>query len=160
MTRLQELTDHHDIEATLARYARAVDSRDFDLVASCFTEDVHATYNGVALEPGVDSIIRSARVASQYAATTHFISNVVSDIRGDEADVVSYVIVAMAQNPANPGSVIKLRGAHNHDRFVRRGNNWLIQRRTLQVDWASETPSLPTSLQQSSSNLPQQAANA
>lgn len=144
---LQAVLDRSAIEDTLMRYARGVDNQNLDLVASCFTADVQAIYNGVVLEPGVDAILQSARVASQYAATTHFIGNVSIDVQGDEAIVESYVIVAMAQEPRDAKSLLKVRGARNKDRLVRHGDKWLIRRRVLEVLWVFETASLPTGLQ-------------
>jgi len=45
--------DGFAIVAVIARYARALDDRDFEAVAACFTPDARATYSGVELPPGL-----------------------------------------------------------------------------------------------------------
>ena len=41
---IQELADRQEIRDLMARYARGLDRRDFDAVASCLAEDAYADY--------------------------------------------------------------------------------------------------------------------
>src|SRR5216684_7822624 len=86
---LQELADRAEIEDVITRYANAVDSRDFDAVASCFTTDARATYGGVELPPGAEAIVtflRQLRPATlDRHVGTHLASNILISLDGDQA---------------------------------------------------------------------------
>jgi hypothetical protein len=46
MTTVQDLIEIHDIEQVKYRYMRAVDTHQWDLMLTCFSEDARAWYNG------------------------------------------------------------------------------------------------------------------
>ena len=57
---LQELVDKAAIRDLMARYARGMDRPDFDLIASSFTHDAYASYDGGGIRweaQGRDNIV-------------------------------------------------------------------------------------------------------
>jgi hypothetical protein len=133
---VRELMDRAAIHDVLLRYARGVDRKDLDLVASCFTPD--ATYEG-ALASG------SARAAlaalpermARYASTMHVIGNHLIELDGDRATSEAYAIAfhrrAGATEPAD--LVVGIRYV---DELVRRGDRWQIRRRVVHREWTRE----------------------
>ncbi len=47
-----EVRDRELVRDLLARYARALDTRDWQALTQCFTADAQAEFSGVRLEPG------------------------------------------------------------------------------------------------------------
>jgi hypothetical protein len=138
MTR-QELSDREEIRDVLVRYACGLDRREFDQVASCFTPDALASFSGVALEPGVDNIVRHVRGVANLVATTHFVGATSFDVRGDEAETENYAIAYLVDRDK-----VRVRGLRYHDKWVRTPDGWRIRHRVHAADWMFEAPALPT----------------
>jgi 3-phenylpropionate/cinnamic acid dioxygenase small subunit len=129
--------DRAAIQDLLARYARALDLRDFDAVGACFTPDAHAEYSGVVLEPGVESILRHLRGISSIPASTHLIGNVLIDFHRDVADVSSQAVVHLVLSRGEAPRV-RVRGLFYRDRVVRQDGAWRIAERIHRADWSVE----------------------
>jgi ketosteroid isomerase-like protein len=142
---LQQLADRAAIQDVVIRYANALDRRDYDEVASCFTSDARAVYAGVELAPGADSIISFLKQLRQPLherhAGTHLAANLLITLAGDEASAESYVIAYAV--PADPGAPIKMRGVRYRDRLLRQADGWKIAERIHSVDWESSVPNVP-----------------
>jgi uncharacterized protein (TIGR02246 family) len=127
----------------IARYAKALDDRDFESVAACFTPDAHVTYSGVALPPGRQAIVDYLQGLRSLIATTHIMSVPVVDLDGDTAQVetsgLAFLVVPTAGEPA-----VRTRGLRYADEFVLDGGEWLIARRVHRCDWMYEGPLSPT----------------
>jgi 3-phenylpropionate/cinnamic acid dioxygenase small subunit len=86
---LQELQDRLEIHELLARYARGVDDRDWDLYRSVFTDDAYIDYtSGGAVAGTRDEVatwLAEAFVAIPW--TQHYVTNIEISLRGDTADV-------------------------------------------------------------------------
>jgi uncharacterized protein (TIGR02246 family) len=136
---------HVAIVCQLARYARALDDRDFDAVAACFTPDAQVTYDGVVLAPGREAIIAHVQVVRTLIASTHIVGQPVIELHGDEATVESSAL-AFLVTPGEPGPMVRTRGLRYTDRFVLDHGSWLIAERVHRVDWMYESPGVPPSL--------------
>jgi ketosteroid isomerase-like protein len=81
-----------EIRAVLDRYAAGIDRRDWELFATCFTEDVHVDYgrNGVysSRDPFVEAF--DAMHRPPVGATLHRITNHDVTVDGDVAQAISY----------------------------------------------------------------------
>jgi len=127
------VSDEVAIQAVLARYARGLDIRDFDMVASCFAADVAAEYGGESLH-GVSAVIEYVKAVERFSATTHVMTNVVIEVDGDRAVVVSQAIAYLVSAGLETGSV-RIRGIRYDDELARRAGTWVITRRKHQADW-------------------------
>jgi uncharacterized protein (TIGR02246 family) len=134
---------HTAITSCIARYARALDDRDFDAVAACFTADAQVTYSGVALAPGREAIVDYLQGLRSLIASTHIMSQPVIDIDGDRARVeTSGLAFLVASTDAQP--VVRTRGLRYVDQFVRQDGRWLIAERVHRCDWMYEGLLAPT----------------
>jgi ketosteroid isomerase-like protein len=130
---VHELADRAAIQDVMLRYARGVDRRDLDLVASCFTPD--ASYEG-ALARGTiaDALARLRDSMARYDSTMHFVGNQLIEISGDSARSETY---AVAHHRLSESGVSKLFtvGVRYVDELRRDGERWRIQRRVVHTDW-------------------------
>lgn len=135
---VQELLDKQAIHELLLRYCRGVDRRDEELLRSVYHPDaIHEhgehTMNARAFARViVDSIGR-------FAATSHFLSNVLSEVRGDLAHAESYVLAChrIERDGETSDLTLALRYV---DRLERREGTWGIVHRVALHDWSREDP--------------------
>lgn len=134
-----------EIVDLLARYGRALDDRDFEAVASCFTEDARVTYSGTRLEPGRAAIVAHLQGLRTLVASTHVMGLPVIDLDGDVARVETAGLAHLV-TPTEHGIVVRTRGLRYRDVAVRRDGRWMIAERVHRCDWMYETPAAPTSV--------------
>ncbi len=135
---LQELADKTAIRDLMARYARGVDRRRFDLVASCFTADAVANY-GTVDDVGVEQIVKRTRGVERFHHTTHFMGNQSIDLHGDTADVETYAIDYL-RFTKDGRDYDMWGGLRYEDSFVREADGWKIRRRVMHTDWRRYDP--------------------
>jgi uncharacterized protein (TIGR02246 family) len=138
----------HDaaIHRLIVAYADAVDDRDFDAVAACFTPDARASYSGRELAPGVDAIVSHLRGLERFLATTHQVSNVTVAVAADGRRArARSTAVAWLVAPGEPPALL-VRGLRYHDELRRDDDvGWRIERRVHAVRWMWEgAAQLPT----------------
>jgi hypothetical protein len=135
----EELSDRAEIHDVIVRYANALDRRDYDEVASCFTLDATAVYGGISLEPGVDGIISFLKQlrpgTEERHAGTHLAANLLITLDGHHASAESYVIAYVVPADEVAGAPLKMRGVRYRDRLVRQPEGWRIAHRVHTVDW-------------------------
>jgi hypothetical protein len=148
--RAQALLDRLAIQDLAAKYARAVDRRDFELLESLFTRDARlAVHYGdpakVAARNemrGVERIVAGIRTIDRYRATTHFVGNQTVEIAGDEARAETYCLAHHLHQRDGRwfDHVMSIRYA---DRCVRESGRWKFAERVLAVDWTEDRPAEP-----------------
>jgi hypothetical protein len=131
--------DQLEIRALLARYARGVDTKDWELYRSVFTEDAHIDYTSAgAIAGSRDEVIDwlSAGFA-KIPWSMHYITNVEADIDGDSARVQ-----AMFYNPMQlPGMATQSEcGGYYHHDLVRTGQGWRSRNLREVNVWFSNPP--------------------
>lgn len=123
MTDASKVSDELEIRALLSRYARAVDTKDWDLYRSVFTDDAQIDYSSA----GIPAASRD-EIADLFSAafepipwTMHYITNIECDIHGDAATVR-----AMFYNPMQlPGmDELSYCGGYYHHTLVRTSDGW------------------------------------
>jgi uncharacterized protein (TIGR02246 family) len=125
------------------RYAKAVDRRDADALASIFTED------GIIARPGsvwqghekLRGIV--ARLNTLYGSTFHTVRNQTTIIDGDDAQGETYSVAMHILNSTDGRRTRMDMGIRYQDRFVRRDGVWLFAKRELIVDWVENTELTP-----------------
>ena len=127
----QEISDRLEIQDLLIRYSRAIDTKDYKLLDSCFTPDAHVDYassGGIAGKyPEVRAWLEKALAA--FPAMMHFIGNITLELDGDRARSRTYVINPMGF-PKPDGSLhVFTVAAHYVDELVRGSEGWRIAQR-------------------------------
>jgi 3-phenylpropionate/cinnamic acid dioxygenase small subunit len=123
-----QLSDREQIYDVLIRYATGIDTRDWELFRTCFTEDVHADYGDIGIWRDVDGLTAFMdRMHATMVDTRHMMSNFTIEVDGDEATAVSYVHVVLVLTE-EPRSWVDGVG-HYEDRLVRTPDGWRIRER-------------------------------
>ena len=136
---LQELVDKAAIRDLMARYARGVDGRDPDLLASTFTSDAYTDY-GEWDGKGRDNIVNwIMRPSDTNFRSTHFMGDQAIQINGDSAEVETYAVAFGIHYVDGTPSVV-MTGLRYVDKMVRQDGQWLVRHRVLHHDWRGNAP--------------------
>ncbi len=122
------------------------------LYRSCFSEDFSFTlaFDGVPIltVPNPDTRTENTDAALQWAnfvnnafrgpgykSTQHHMGSISSEVRGNKADIVSYLIATHAYGPngAQPAGSVSVVGGTYTDKAVFKHGNWLLEERTLNI---------------------------
>lgn len=132
--RLQPLLDEKEIVDVMTAYTTALDTRDWDLLESCFAPDGDADFGnlaGVGVLDSPQALVELCRGALQdLQATQHLQGNFVVEVDGDRATSSCYFQANHFLDGAPGGNVFVVWGKYR-DRFVRTGDGWRIQHRNL-----------------------------
>ena len=127
--RLEAAADRIEIAELLHRYAWAIDSGDWSLLAQVFTEDAEADFSSVgeyveadARAAGRDAIVAWLRDAlAPFPDVLHFLSNQLVELRGDTARTLTYMHVLHLP-----------MGGIYHGEAVRTPDGWRLRRLRLE----------------------------
>lgn len=125
----QGRSDHDLITDVLVRYATGIDTRDWALFRSCFTEDVEADYGaGVGRWTHVDGITEyMSAMHTDMFDTKHMLTNFVINIDGDTATASTYVRAVLVVTD-DPLTWFEPVGRYD-DQLVRTPEGWRISHR-------------------------------
>ena len=136
---LHEISDKLEIHEALARYARAVDTKDWDLWKSVFTADAHVDYVSAGGIAGPrDEVADWLRESlAPFPMTQHSVTNIEVDLDGDTA-----AVTALFHNPMQfPGSTeLSFCGGRYHHRFVRTPDGWKSRELREENQWFANPP--------------------
>lgn len=144
---IREISDRIAINDLLVRYTVAIDTKDWNLLDTCFLPAAHVDYTQSGGTKGPYPEVRRwlEKALSVFPMTQHFISNSAVTIDGDEARARTYVINPMGF-PKEDGSLhIFTVGAYYHDKLVYTDEGWRIVERTEEQAYLEG--SLPERLQ-------------
>jgi ketosteroid isomerase-like protein len=128
---LERLVAESAIRQVVARYGRAIDSMDWDLLRSCYHPDAideHGVYNG-----GIEGFIELLeRTLPTEVGTNHFMGASLIELDGDTAWVETHAL-GHHRSPASESEPLRdrlffLRYA---DRFELRDGEWRIAHRVV-----------------------------
>lgn len=144
-TALSGLFDRAAIHEVLARYCRAADRCDEELLRSCYHPDAldhHGRFTGDASDfaSWVIQVQRSSTIATQHA-----VSNVVIELAGTVAWVESaFTATHIRRMGEGAGErFIDTFWGRYVDRFERRDGAWAIATREVVHDWSERRPCGP-----------------
>jgi uncharacterized protein (TIGR02246 family) len=127
-------TDRVEIEALVARYNKAIDTGDADAWAATFTPD--GAFHGIVGDfVGTDELTKFVRAYAteeqfaEFASAQHWVTNIVLDGDGDEAEMFAHVMMVA---PQSEGGRIILVG-HYEDTLVKVDGRWLFAERIVRV---------------------------
>jgi ketosteroid isomerase-like protein len=131
--------DELEISALLYRYARAVDTKDWALYRSVFTDDAVIDYSSAGAIAGARDEVAEwlSEGFSTIPWSMHYITNIESDVTGDTARVR-----AMFYNPMQlPGmSEPSYCGGYYHHELVRTPDGWRSRSLREENMWFVNSP--------------------
>jgi 3-phenylpropionate/cinnamic acid dioxygenase small subunit len=138
-----ERSDHELIIDVLVRYATGIDTRDWALFRTCFTESVHADYGAdVGSWHDVDGITEYMTVMHQdMLDTKHMLTNFAIEVDGDTASASTYVraVLVVTDDPLTWYEPV----GRYEDRLVRTADGWRISHRTFHLTRMLSSQPLP-----------------
>ena len=118
---------HCDVAAVLVAYATGIDTRDWALLRSCFTDDCDADYGRIGVWHGADEITAWMRTTHEPCGQTlHRITNTTVDACTDHVATRSYVdaLVLFADNQSGTRAT-----GYYDDELILSDGCWKIARR-------------------------------
>ena len=134
-----QVGDQLEIAALLTTYARAVDSKDWELYRSVFTDDAFIDYSAEVIVGSLDEVVDFFRgdFSALVSMSMHHISNIETDIDGDTARVR-----AMFYNPTQIRGMAELCffGGYYHHELVRAPQGWRSRHLREDPVWTLNSP--------------------
>lgn len=141
------LTDVHEIEQNLYRYARGVDRKDWAQVRSSYHPDAYDNHGGY--KGDIDGFIASLQHRhATIERSIHLISNVTVEFIDDDSALAESYFTAYQRVAPGPDTAVDNQSIGRYlDHVVRREGQWRILRRDVVFDFyfthpASDSPSL------------------
>jgi hypothetical protein len=132
----QNLRDRAEISDVVIKYATALDQRNWSLLRSILTDQIHIDYSsffpGADMAMAADEWVDRVGQLSRFCATQHLSTNHVHSINGDGASCVSYMQAAHFLKPEGLDHACFLYG-HYTNLLTRTNAGWKIRKCTLQV---------------------------
>jgi 3-phenylpropionate/cinnamic acid dioxygenase small subunit len=127
-----------EITELLYRRARAGDRRDVELALSCYhpgaTEN-HEGFDGTAAEFITNRSMVAPTSTAPVTGLWHFISNIVIDLHGEQADVESYHLAVVSRSEDGHETQSHIGGRYL-DNVTYRDGRWAIEHREVVFDWS------------------------
>jgi 3-phenylpropionate/cinnamic acid dioxygenase small subunit len=139
-----ERSDRELITDVLVRYATGIDTKDWSLFRTCFTDDVQADYGeGVGSWSSVDAITDyMTAMHADMVDTKHRLTNFVIEVDGDSATASTYVhaVLVVTNDPLTWYEPV----GRYEDRLVRTSEGWRISHRVYHSTRMLSSHPLPT----------------
>jgi 3-phenylpropionate/cinnamic acid dioxygenase small subunit len=121
--------DKEQIAEVLVRYATGIDSKDWPLFRSCWTDEIDVDYQQLGRFTSADALTEvMTRLHEDMGPTYHRLSNFVIAVDGDRATARSYVHAVLMLQPDDSTNWVDALG-HYDDIFVRTQGGWRIRER-------------------------------
>lgn len=141
MLTLQELSDRVDIQDLIARYAHAIDDRDWDMLDNIFTEDAVIDYTDLGGKKGSlpETKIFLKEAMPKFSAFQHLSTTSRIDIKGDKAFCKTILFNPMVMDHEGEQRVFFI-GLWYRDEMVRTTKGWRIKSRREEKSWSFNAP--------------------
>lgn len=127
--RLQTLCDERDVQRALTRFARAMDDRNWAVMAEILAEDAQGDFGRGRLQGRMAIIELIREFLDKCGPTQHFLGNVIIDVAGDTAVSRAYVRDVHLNSRADPTTRFYTIGDY-HDTWRRRPDgSWCLTER-------------------------------
>lgn len=145
--KVEQLVAERAIMAVIHAYARALDTRDWTLLASVFTPDAIVDYtdDGGPVCYGPDAVVADNEVDFKgLDATQHMIGNISIAVDGNRARASCNLQALHYRARASGGTTLLLVGGYD-DELEYHAGEWKIARRKLWVSFETGNPEVRTS---------------
>jgi hypothetical protein len=138
---LQEIADRIEIDDLLTRYATAVDSKDWDLFSTCFTEDAVIDYTAAGGVKGSLPEVRKwlSEVIPIFEMTQHLVMNKAVNLQGDRATSRTGFYNPMGLPDGKGGMTLFIEGGYYNDKLVRTPAGWRIEERVEETAYSTRS---------------------
>jgi ketosteroid isomerase-like protein len=127
-----------EIREILARYARAIDRADAQLLKSCYFEDAIEEHGSSFSGRAHDYVDGAMPKVRRMGVMQHLLGNSHIELDGERAYVETYVWTFLRVE-RDGGSWDTFTGGRLHDRFEHRNGEWRIAHRRTIFDWNRDT---------------------
>lgn len=136
------VSDRLAVSDVLDAYARGIDTKDWPLVTSVFTDDATLDYSAFGGPTGSrDELVSWLQAAvSAFAMTQHHITNRNIDVSGDEASSLAELFAPMGMASSDGKMTMLLSGGRYNDRLRRTPDGWKIASRVCEQAWLASGP--------------------
>ena len=129
----------------MARYSRAVDRHDNDLLRSLFTEDIHFNYNNGQVDfVGYAGYVKMVDGLKRHRVTMHFMENQLIEVTGDTARMETYANNHHVNVGTDGKETDRVVVCRYQDQVVRVDGHWKVKHRTMIVDFTRLDPIVAT----------------
>ncbi|MEY2402256.1 MAG: hypothetical protein QOJ08_2367 [Ilumatobacteraceae bacterium] len=140
--------DRMNIAETMAGFAAGLDTRDWALLRSVFTDNIDVDYRSWRSDSfgpmSADAwVARATRMFPGFDSTQHSLTNLRFEIDGDTATCHAYVRADHYLVNNFGDSMFTIGGIYS-DRLVRHDAGWLICGKTLKVLWSKGNKQIMT----------------
>ncbi len=129
--------DRVQIDDLLTAYAAAIDAKDWDLLASLFTEEAVLDYTGSTGPRGSFGEVLPflQQGLGLFSVTQHFITNRRIEVAGDRATSAAYLFNPMGRDDGDGGLDMMHVGGRYETRFERTPKGWRISEHVASIVW-------------------------
>ena len=145
------VADVLEIQGVLSRYTFACDTRDWNLLDSCFLPDARVEYESLQAFPDGYAGLRKStiRTLGLLRSTQHLLGNLHVTLDGDRASAISYV----QATHVGPDGRAWVTGGRYDDELVRTESGWRIGARTFRRQWRSDPDGLAADITRQAARL-------
>lgn len=139
---LKAAVDRQEIENLLVRYAIALDTRDWELLSTCFTDDASYRFAHAGEVAGFAEIAAVCRRSLEpLDASQHLVGAAHVEVDGDVARSRCSFQAQHVRRAAKGGRNYIVAGTYL-DELRRTEQGWRIERRELQPVWTEGNPAV------------------
>ena len=139
----EDLVEIEEIKRLKYRYARSLDTKDWDLLASCFIQNATASYSGGQLAyEGRDPIVGFLKkvLGSPAVLTTHFMGQPEIELTGPSSARGTWALQDLVIFP-EPAPGMNVRGASFYeDEYVNVDGEWRFKHTGYRRVWEEMQP--------------------
>ena len=136
---IEHVVNRIEITDFFSRYARAVDTRDWDLYRTLFTADAHIDYSSSGGSVGnlEETVSFLSKALDMFEMSQHLVTNIeVLEKEGNKADVL-----ALFNNPMRlkGGEIWFVGGRYRHE-LIRSDAGWKSRKLVEETLWFDRSP--------------------
>ena len=145
MMDLQEISDRLEIQDLLARYAFAIDERDWNALDRVFTSDARIDYSETGGAAGTFAEIKRwlPIALERFPVFQHMVATTRLMITGDTASSRTILFNPMVHENDEGERQTFFIGLWYRDQLVRTPEGWRISERYEEMAWAHNAPPMP-----------------
>ena len=136
---LEKLANRIEIDDLLTRYATAVDTKDWDLYRTCFTEDAYIDYEAAGGIKGKLPEVAEwiEKTLAMFPMTQHVVCNRVIVIDGDTATARSIFYNPMGLPDGEESQKLWFEGGYYNDKLIKTAEGWKIRERLEESSYST-----------------------